>query len=182
MVSRIAVTALALAGCLHAGAALAQATMPPDVARLFVGVWRAAPGGLYTENADGSRGYPYGEDAVTRFILTSDGYGATSLQFRERARCATGTGPRACTAQESEAAFKSSSSTLYRYRLVPDADDPFKGTMIWDVDLTTYPNWQGQSQSRRYEINRDGSALTLMTTLPANPRLGLRIQLERERQ
>ena len=182
MTRKTAVIAAAFACFLHAGTALAQSAIPPEVARLFVGAWRAVPGGLYTANADGSRGYPYGQDAVTRIILTSDGYGATSLQFRDRERCATGTGPRQCSGPEAEAAFKNSSSSQYRYRLVPDADDPFKGTMIWDVDLTTYPNWQGQSLSRRYEMSRDGKGLTLIATLPANPRLGLWMQLEREQR
>ena len=164
---------------LQTGPVLAQLAIPAEVGRLFVGVWKAVPGGLYSENADGSRTYPFGQDAVTRFILTSEGFGANTLQFRDRAKCVSGTGPRNCTTVEAEAAFQTSSSYQYRYRFEPDADDPYKGKMIWDVDLTVYPNWEGQKLTRRYEMKRDGSSWMFTAPTPSNPQLGLRVYLER---
>ncbi len=137
---------------------------------------------MYTEAADGTRTYPFGQDAVTRFILTADGYGANSAQYRDRSNCANGPGPRQCSAQEAEAAFQTSTSYQYRYHLEPDAKNPLTGKIVWDVDLAVYPNWRGQTLSRRYEMNPDGSSWLLLTPLPSNPRLGLKVYLERERQ
>src|SRR5215207_10919660 len=151
MASRCAGMALAFAGLLGAGATLAQTAAPSDVARLLVCVWRAVPGDMYTEAADGTRTYPFGRDAVTRFILTGDGYGANTRQYSDRPNCANGTGPRQCTAQDAEAAFQTASNYQYRYRLEPDAGNPYTGTMVWEVDLSVYPNWRGQTLTRRYE-------------------------------
>jgi hypothetical protein len=170
-----------LASNIIAEAALAQTPMKPEIAQLFVGVWRAIPSGIYTEDAEGKRFYPFGETAQTRFILTADGYAANTLQFKERTNCANGASPRNCTAQEAEAAFQSASSYQYRYRFEPDADNPYKGKMIWDVDLSVYPNWVGKSLTRRYEMNPDGSKWMFLAPLPANPQLGLKVFLEREK-
>jgi len=163
------------------GTALAQTPMRPEIAQLFVGVWRAAPSGIYTEDAEGKRFYPFGETAQARFILTAEGYAANTLQFKDRANCANGTSPRHCTAQETEAAFQTASSYQYRYRLEPDIDNPYKGKMIWDVDLSVYPNWVGKSLTRRYEMTPDGSKWMFLAPLPANPQLGLKVFLEREK-
>ena len=182
MASRSLWITLAFGGFLAASTALAQSMIPPDIAQLFVGVWRAVPGGMYTEATDGTRTYPFGQDAMTRFILTADGYGANSAQYRDRANCANGPGPRQCSAQEAEAAFQTSTSYQYRYRLEADANNPLTGKIMMDVDLAVYPNWRGQTLARRYEMNPDGSGWVLLTPLPSNPRLGLKIHLEREKQ
>jgi hypothetical protein len=172
----------AFGGPIVASTALAQPVMPPEVAHLFVGAWRAVPGGMYAEAADGTRTYPFGQDAVTRFILTADGYGANAAQYRDRANCANGPGPRQCSTQEAEAAFQTSTSYQYRYRLEPDANTPFTGKIVWDVDLAVYPNWRGQTLIRRYEMSPDGGSWVLLTPLPSNPTLGLKVHLERERR
>ena len=182
MNGKITLVTLALAGILDARISLAQPVAAPDVARLLVGVWRAVPGGMYTEDADGKRFYPFGQDAVTRFILTSDGFGANSAQYANRANCANGPGPRQCSAAEAEAAFQTASSYQYRYRLEPDTDSPLRGRMIWDVDLSVYPNWRGQTLIRRYDVKPDGSGWTLLTPLPSNPQMALQVHLEQERQ
>jgi hypothetical protein len=173
---------LAVAGILDARASLGQPVAASDVARLLVGVWHAVPGGMYTEDADGKRFYPFGEDAVTRSILTSDGFGANSVQNTKRANCANGPGQRQCSAAEAEAAFQTSTSYQYRYRLEPDADNPLRGKIIWDVDLSVYPNWQGQTLIRRYDMKPDGTGWTLMAPLPSNPQMALQVHFERVRQ
>ena len=155
-------------------------TAKPELAKLFVGVWRAAVGGVYTEDADGKRFYPFGETAQARFILTADGFAANTLQFKDRTNCANGQSPRNCTIQEAEAAFQTASSYQYRYRLEPDSDNPFKGKIIWEVDLSVYPNWVGRTLSRDYEMNPDGTKWMFLAPLPANPKLGLKVFLERE--
>jgi len=111
MPNRLAVIALPLMGIVYLAPAWSQQpAVAPDVAKLFVGAWRAIPGGVYTESADGTRTYPFGQDAQTRFLLTADGYAANKLQYKSRAKCAIGTGPRSCSATEAEAAFQSASS------------------------------------------------------------------------
>jgi hypothetical protein len=181
MTNKLALFAFQLIGIAYIAPACSQPAAVSDVAKLFVGAWRAAPAGIYTENADGTRTYPFGQDAVTRFLLTADGYAANTLQYRNRAKCATGTGPRSCTALEAEAAFQSASSYQYRYRLTPDPDNPYKGTMTWDIDLTVYPNWQNQSLTRRYEMKPDGTGWMFLAPLPSNPSFGLKVILEREK-
>lgn len=159
----------------------AQPATPADPARLLAGVWHAVPGGMYAEDATGKRTYPFGENATARVILTSDGFGANTLQSADRSNCAIGPGPRQCTATEAEASFQTASSYQYRYRLEPDRDNPLRGKMIWEVDLSVYPNWNGQSLTRRYEIKPDGTEWTLLAPLPSNPRLGFQMRLQRAR-
>jgi hypothetical protein len=171
----------AFLGVLVAQVCLAQPVATTDAARLLAGVWRVIPGGMYTEDAGGKRFYPFGQDVVARFVLTSDGFGANSLQNAERANCMNGSGPRQCSAAEAEAAFQTASSYQYRYRLEPDADNPLKGKMIWEVDLSVYPNWRGQTLIRRYDIKPDGTGWTLLAPLPSNPQMPLQVYLERER-
>lgn len=166
---------------LASGSCLAQSASAPDVARLLAGVWRAVPGGLYAEDDGGKRVYPFGEAATARFVMTSDGFGANTLQAAGRASCATGPGPRQCSAAEAEAAFQTASSYQYRYRLEPDADNPYRGKIIWDVDLSVYPNWVGQTLVRRYDLQPDGSGWTLLSPLPANPKLAFQAHLVRDR-
>ena len=56
MDGKIILVMLLFAGVLDARVSLAQpAAAPPNVARLLVGVWRAVPGGMYTEDADGKK-------------------------------------------------------------------------------------------------------------------------------
>ena len=152
----------------------------PELAKLFVGVWRAVPGGVYTEDSEGKRFYPFGEMAEARFILTADGFAANTLQFKDRANCANGQSPRNCSTQEVEAAFQTASSYQYRYRLEPDPNNPLKGKIIWEVDLSVYPNWVGRTLLRDYEMNPDGTKWMFLAPLPANPKLGLKVFLERE--
>ena len=179
--SRRLYLAVSFSAALVSQASLAQPAAPADATRLLAGVWRAVPGGMYAEDETGNRTYPFGRNAMARVILTSDGFGANTLQAAERANCANGPGPRQCTAAEAEAAFQTASSYQYRYRLEPDADSPYHGEIIWDVDLSVYPNWNGQTLVRRYEAKPDGTGWTLIAPLPSNPKLGFQMRLERER-
>ena len=178
---RVIASMLAFSIVLVAQACLAQPVVTSDVARLLVGVWRAIPAGMYAEDESGKKVYPFGQNAVARFILTSDGFGANTLQTTERANCEKGPGPRQCSTAEAEAAFQTASSYQYRYRLEPDADNPYRGKIIWDVDRSVYPNWNGQTLIRRYDIKQDGTGWTLLAPLPSNPKLAFQVSLERER-
>jgi len=180
-VSRLFVLALTVSAVLVSQAGLAQPVATADATRLLAGVWRAVPGGMYAEDEAGNKTYPFGRNATARIILTSDGFGANTLQASERANCVIGPGPRQCTPAEAEAAFQSASSYQYRYRLEPDVDSPYHGKMIWEVDLSVYPNWKGQTLVRRYTIEPDGHGWTLIAPLPSNPKLGFQMRLERER-
>ena len=152
---------------------------PEDIRGLFVGEWEVTPRGFYAENPDGSRIFPFGENAVGRVILTSTGYAANQFQRTGRSRCATGTSPMHCTTEEAAAAFKTAVAYQYRYTIEPDADDQFRGRIIWQVDHVMYPNWQDQVLPRRYEMNRDGKSWVFIAPLPLNPKLSVKIHLQR---
>ena len=173
--------ALMLPLALGLQANVADAQSAPDVHKLIVGTWRVIPDGFYAENPDGSRNYPFGKDAVGRVIMTADGYAANSFQRTDRGKCASGTSPMNCTPEEASTAFKSAAAYQYRYRLEPDADNPFNGRIIWTVDYVMYPNWQSQTLPRRYEMERDGSKWVFIAPFPQNPKLGVKVHLERER-
>ena len=162
-----------LAGC--------AAALPgsENVRALFVGEWEVVPRGFYSENPDGSHFFPFGEDAVGRIILTSTGYAANQFQRTNRSRCTSGTSPMNCTAEEAAAAFKSAVAYQYRYTIEPDADDQFRGRIIWKVDYVMYPNWQDQVLARRYEMSRDGKTWVLVAPLPLNPKLTVQVHLRR---
>jgi hypothetical protein len=162
-----------LAGC---------ATAPSDpqsVTAAFVGEWEVTPRGFYAENPDGSRTYPFGEDAVGRVIMTTTGYAANEFQRKGRSKCATGTSPMQCTTDEAAAAFKTAVAYQYRYTLEPDADEPFRGRILWKVDYVMYPNWQDQELPRRYEMSRDRQTWILIAPFPQNPKLAVKVHLQR---
>lgn len=169
-----------LASILLCGEASSQQAPAPDPQRMITGVWRIAPAGIYVDEADGTRSYPFGKDGTGRFIFTADGFAANFIEYAHRPNCAAGTSPRQCTAEEATAAFKSASSYQFRYRLEPDQANPLTGTMFWDVDYSGYPNWQGQTLPRRYEIQPGGDAWAFTAPFPSNPKLGLKAHLERE--
>lgn len=150
-----------------------------NVRSLFVGEWEVTPRGFYAENPDGTRAFPFGEDAVGRVILTKNGRAANLFQRSGRSKCAAGTSPFNCTTEEAAAAFKSAVAYQYRYRIEPDVDDPLRGNLVWNVDYVMYPNWQDQELPRRYEMNRDGMRWVLIAPLPQNPKLTVKVHLER---
>ena len=165
--------AYVLAGCVTA------LPGPTNIRGLLVGEWGVTPRGFYVENPDGSRSFPFGEDAVGRVILTSTGYAANQFQRTGRSQCLMGTSPIDCTTGEAVAAFKTAVAYQYRYTVEPDADDQFRGKIIWQVDYVMYPNWQDQVLPRRYEMDRDGKSWVLMAPLPMNPKLTVKVHLQR---
>ena len=90
-----------------------------------------------------------------------------------------GTSPANCTIDEAAAAFKSAVAYQYRYTIAPDAGDPFRGRIIWNVDYVMYPNWQDQELPRRYEMGRDGQTWVLIAPFPQNPKLEVKVHLQR---
>ena len=153
---------------------------PERIQELFVGEWEVKPRGFYAEGADGTRNYPFGEDAVGRVIMTSTGHATNEFQRNGRSRCATGTSPSNCTADEAAAALKGAVAYQYRYTLAPDAEDPFRGRIIWKMDYDgMYPKWQDQELPRRYEMSRDGRAWVLIAPFPQNPKLAVKVHLQR---
>jgi hypothetical protein len=164
--------------CMLAGCATAPSD-PQSVTAAFVGEWEVTPRGFYAENPDGSRTYPFGEDAVGRVIMTTTGYAANEFQRKGRSKCATGTSPMQCTTDEAAAAFKTAVAYQYRYTLEPDADEPFRGRILWKVDYVMYPNWQDQELPRRYEMSRDRQTWILIAPFPQNPKLAVKVHLQR---
>ena len=170
---RAAIVAGVLAGC---------GTVPyerRDVRHLLVGEWEVLPRGFYSENPDGSRFFPFGEDAVGRVILTASGYAANQFQRKERSVCSTGTSPMNCTTDEAATAFKSAVAYQYRYTIEPEAENQLRGRIIWHVDFVMYPNWQDQILPRQYEMSPDGNSWVFIAPLPLNPKQAVKVHLQR---
>src|SRR5262245_21998268 len=169
-----------VAACICLLTACASGTVHHEhLPALFVGQWEVSPRGFYAENPDGTRNYPFGEDAVGRVIMTSTGHAANQFQRRGRSKCTTGTSPVNCTTDVATLAFKSAVAYQYRYTLAPDADDPFRGGILWKMDYVMYPNWQDLELPRRYEMSRDGQTWVLIAPFPQNPKLAVKVHLTR---
>ena len=131
-------------------AAAAQTT--PSLA----GTWTLVT--AYEIRPDGSRAQNYGSDA--RGILMIDGAGRYSLQiFRPgRPRFAAGDKTKG-TPDEYQQAVLGSSTHAGRVRL-----DPAQGLIIFQIELASFPNWEGTEQRRVYTMSGD----TLTYQVPAS--------------
>ena len=115
----------------------------------LLGSWRLVS--CETKAADGSIDYPLGEDAVGLLMYTDDGHMSVSLARADRQPFATGDlvgGKRG----EKERAAESYVSYCGRYEYRDDF-------VTHHVELSLFPNWSGQDQKRRVELN--GGRLTL---------------------
>jgi hypothetical protein len=115
----------------------------------LLGSWRLVS--CETEAADGSIDYPLGKHAVGLLMYTDDGHMSVSLAHADRQPFATGD-LLGGTRGEKERAADSYVSYCGRYEYRDDV-------VTHHVELSLFPNWSGQDQKRRVELN--GGRLTL---------------------
>src|ERR1700723_805982 len=120
------------------------------------GTWIMAS--AYEILADGTRTTNYGEHP--NGLLMVDKVGRYSIQiFRpDRPKFASGDKKKGTPEEYAEAVLGSSTHTG---RVVVD---PIRGSLIFDIEAASYPNWEGTQQVRDYTF-KDG---TLTYSVPAN--------------
>jgi hypothetical protein len=98
---------------------------------------------------DGTRARDYG--AAPKGLLVIDGEGRYSLQIfkSERLRFASDDKNAGTDAEYKSAALGSST----HYGSV--ALDPVSGTLTFKIEAASYPNWEGATQVRHYELKGD---------------------------
>jgi Lipocalin-like domain len=145
---------LCLIGALSSSIARAD---EPSVVATLAGTWTLVAADVI--RADGTRARDYG--AAPKGLLLIDTQGRYSLQIfkAERPRFASGdksTG----TPAEYEAAVLGSSTHFGTISV-----DPADGTLTFQIESASFPNWEGAQQRRRYELNGD----ELSYRVPARP-------------
>ncbi|MBR1222255.1 lipocalin-like domain-containing protein [Bradyrhizobium sp. U87765 SZCCT0131] len=132
---------LAALGLLTLGLAMphaAPATFP------LAGTWTLVAADVV--HPDGSRGRDYG--AAPKGLLLVDASGHYSLQIfkAERPRFAAGDKAAGTDAEFRQAVL--GASTHYGTMAL----DPAKGTLTFRIEASSYPNWEGATEARRYEL------------------------------
>jgi hypothetical protein len=135
---------LCLIGALSS--AIARADVSAAVA-ILAGTWALVAADVL--HADGTRARDYG--AAPKGLLLIDAQGRYALQIfkAERPRFASGdklTG----TPAEYEAAVLGSSTHFGTISV-----DPVGGTLTFQIENASFPNWEGAEQKRHYELNGD---------------------------
>jgi len=129
---QIALAALALTGC---------ATMQPTTLRSqIVGTWEFVVAEV--KAPDGKKSFPFGETPKGILIFTADGRFAQIHVASDVPRIASNnrlTG----TAEEYQAIMRRSLSVFGTYTV-----DENKKTVTYTIVSSTFPNWQGEAQTR----------------------------------
>lgn len=152
--SRLIATALLAAGIVSAGGAQAAGATHRFP---LVGTWTLQAADVV--HPDGSRSHDYGD--APKGLLMIDRAGRYSLQiFRsDRPRFADPAKARA-SAQEYRAAVMGS-STHYGTLAV----EPARHQLVFRIEGASFPNWEGQQQTRTFELHGD----TLSYRVPPRP-------------
>lgn len=134
---------LALVGVLSCSGSVIAA----EAASPLAGTWTLQVAD--TLQPDGSRVHGYGEHPQGRLMI--DGEGRYSLQiFRsDKVPFASGDKGRG-SAAEYEGAVMRMSAHVGRVRL-----EPATGTIVFEIAQSLFPNWEGTTQVRRYELRGD---------------------------
>ena len=144
--------------CLMSGLSISLARADATAATLsLTGTWTLVAADVL--HADGTRARDYG--AAPKGLLLIDAQGHYSLQIfkAERPRFASGdksTG----TPAEFEAAVVGSSTHFGTINA-----DPESGTLTFQIESASFPNWEGALQKRHYELTGD----ELSYRVPARP-------------
>jgi hypothetical protein len=136
---------VSLAVLLPAVIAANLADMP--IPKTIEGTWTLAYADVL--HADGTRTHDYGEAPKGRLQIDHDGHYALFIFDSARAAFAAGDKKRG-TPEEFRAALMRTSS---HYGTV--SADPVKGTLTFHIDGSTFPNWEGTTQVRHYELDGD---------------------------
>jgi hypothetical protein len=129
------------AGSLWASSTFAAS--PPDVSSL-AGSWTLVAADV--QHPDGSRAPDFG--AKPTGLLLIDRQGHYSLQIFKSERPKFGSGDKAKgTESEYKAAVMGSSTHFGTLSIEPGA-----GVLVFHIEGASFPNWEGQAQSRHYEL------------------------------
>jgi hypothetical protein len=152
--SRLAIAACLLPGLAGASGARMAGTHG-DVS--LAGTWTLVAADVL--HPDGSRSHDYGE--APKGLLLIDPAGHYSLQiFRtDRPRFANPAKARA-SAQEYRAAVMGSSTHFGTVAVEPD-----RHQLVFHIEAASFPNWEGQQQTRAFELRGD----TLSYRVPPRP-------------
>lgn len=146
-----AAAAWLLVGLLWASAAMASQDFP------LAGTWTLVAADVV--HPDGSRASDFG--VSPKGLLVIDRQGHYSLQIFRSDRPPFSSGDKAHGSDSEYKAAVMGSSAHYG-TLSLDAD---KGLLIFRIEGASYPNWEGQAQSRHYELKGD----ELSYRVPARP-------------
>ena len=130
----ILITAVGLSG---------SATPPPSL----VGTWILT--GAPETRADGTTGQTFGPDPKGLLIINESGRYSLQIFRPDRPKFASGD-KRKGTAEEYQAAVVGMSSHYGRCFI-----DPVSNALIFQIDLASYPNWDGTEQKREYQLSGD---------------------------
>jgi hypothetical protein len=128
-----------------------------NVKESLIGAWRLVT--FEFHKADGRVIYPYGEQARGSIIYTTSGRYSAQLMRRDRPRFVIADQMKG-TPQEIEASYKGSISYFGTYEV--DEENRF---IIHHVAGSIFPNMEGSSQKRSFELSGDRLQLT---TQPIN--------------
>jgi hypothetical protein len=128
----------------------------------LLGTWDLAS---YVENPlDGSPlRYPFGEDAKGRLIYGSDGWMSVQLMAAERLLFASGDWFKG-TAEELSAA-----ANYVGYSGKYDVDEVAR-TVSHIIDVSFFPNWVGQVQTRRVDLTSNNLSLSALIPIRSGGR------------
>lgn len=138
---RIAAIALTMA-CLAAVPARADSAASP-----LAETWTLLAADVV--HADGTRGRDYG--SAPKGLLLIDRDGRYSLQIFKSERPRFAGGDKAAGTEAEYRAAVLGSSTHYGTLSV----DPAAGTLTFRIEAASFPNWEGTTQTRTYELKGD---------------------------
>lgn len=113
-----------------------------------------------TLRPDGSRVQGYGERPQGRLMVDRDGRYSLQIYRREARTFASGDKGRG-TAEEYRDAVVRLSAHMGRVRL-----EPGSGTIVFEIAQSSFPNWEGARQVRKYEL--EGDVLTYQVPASAS--------------
>ena len=119
----------------------------------IVGAWKLIS--FEIQKADGQLIYPFGENAQGTIVYAESGRFSVQVMRPGRPQFASGDQMRG-TAEEIEASYKGCISYYGHYEF--DAENGF---VVHHVEGSLFPNWEGQSLKRLFELS--GNRLKLST-------------------
>jgi hypothetical protein len=124
-------------------ASSAFAASPPEVSSL-AGSWTLVAADV--QHPDGSRAPDFG--AKPTGLLLIDRQGHYSLQIFKSERPKFGSGDKAKGTESEYKAAVMGSSTHFGTLSI----EPGDGVLVFHIEGASFPNWEGQAQSRHYEL------------------------------
>jgi len=132
----------------------------------FVGAWRLVT--FEFRKADGEVIYPFGAEAQGTIIYTESGRYSAQLMRKHRPKLKSGDQMKG-TVEEIQQSFKGCISYFGKYEI-----DHEKSTIVHHVEGSLFPNMEGTSQKRYFELSKNGLQLrTPPTRLDGEKAIGI---------